>query len=237
MSLFGGESDQTSLPEPTIPYAEEWTVMEKLSKEKSVVGIYISGHPLDDYKNELKYFCNAQLNILQNQAQLIDRDLSFGGIVTSVTHRVSKNGKGWGMFSVEDYSDSFEFRMFGEEYLRLKHFLVLNSFLHIRIKISKGWKEGETRMRFQSISMLQDVLENQAKKITLRFDIHEINKDLIQKLAEFIKTYKGKKELDFMIYEMKEQLKLHMPSRKYKIAITNDLLQVLNENEWNFILK
>jgi DNA polymerase-3 subunit alpha len=92
-------------------------------------------------------------------------------------------------------------------------------------------------MRFQSISMLQDVLENQAKKITLRFDIHEINKDLIQKLAEFIKTYKGKKELDFMIYEMKEQLKLHMPSRKYKIAITNDLLQVLNENEWNFILK
>jgi len=237
MSLFGGDTGQTSLPEPTIPFAEEWTVMEKLSKEKSVVGIYISGHPLDDYKNELKYFCNAQLNILQNQAQLVDRDLSFGGIVTSVTHRVSKNGKGWGMFSVEDYSDSFEFRMFGEEYLRLKHFLVLNSFLYIRIKIIKGWKEGETRMRFQSISMLQDVLESQAKKITLRFDIHEINKELIQKLAEFIKTYKGKKELDFMIYEMKEQLKLHMPSRKYKITITNELLQVLKENEWNFVLK
>ncbi|HIP48518.1 MAG TPA: DNA polymerase III subunit alpha [Lutibacter sp.] len=237
MSLFGGDSEQTTLSEPAIPFTEEWTVMEKLSKEKSVVGIYISGHPLDDYKNELKYFCNAHLGILQDQTQLLDRDLSFGGIITSVTHRVSKNGKGWGLFTVEDYTDSFEFRMFGEEYLRFKHFLVVNSFIHIRLKIIKGWKEGETRMRFSSLRMLQDILENQAKKISLQFSIKELNKKLIAELADIIKMYKGKKEIDFVVYEMKEQLKLHMLSRKYKIGITNDLLQVLKEKQWNFILK
>ena len=237
MSLFGGENEGTSLPEPDIPIAEEWSIMEKLSKEKSVVGIYISGHPLDDYRNELKYFCNASLSILQNQTKLIDRDLSFGGIITSAKHLTSKNNKGWGIFTLEDYSDSYEFRIFGEEYLRFRHFLVLNSFIHIRIKVVKVWKEGDTRMRFSNISMLQDVLENYAKRISLQFSIYEVNKELIAQLASIIKMHKGKKELDFIIYEMKEQLKLHMPSRKFKVAITNELLQVFKENQWTFILK
>jgi DNA polymerase-3 subunit alpha len=237
MSLFGGEDATTTLPEPIIPLAEEWTIMEKLSKEKEVVGIYISGHPLDDYKNELKYFCNGQLDLLQNQQDLIDQEISIGGIVTTVMHRVSKNGKGWGSFIVEDYSDSHEFRIFGEEYLRFKHFLVPNAFLFIKVKIVKGWKEGETRMRYQGFQMLQDVLEKQSNKITLQFDIKEVTKELIDELADLIKTHKGKKELSFVIYDIKEQLKLHMPSRKFKIEISNELLVELKEKEWHFLLK
>jgi DNA polymerase-3 subunit alpha len=211
--------------------------MEKLSKEKEVVGIYISGHPLVDYKNELTYYCNGQLDLLQNQQALIDKELSLGGIVTSVTHRISKNGKGWGAFMIEDYTDSFEFRIFGEEYLRFKHFLVPNAFLHIKIKITKGWKEGDTRIQFLNFQMLQDVLDNLSKKITLQFPISAINQDLIEELADLIKTFKGKKELNFLIYDLQEKLKLHMPSRRFKIAITNDLLQELKNKEWHFILK
>ena len=237
MSLFGVEGASTDLPEPIIPFTEEWTVMEKLSKEKEVVGIYISGHPLDDYKNELKYYCNGQLDLLQNPKDLIDTDISIGGIITTVMHRVSKNGKGWGSFIVEDYSDSHEFRIFGEEYLRFKHFLVPNAFLYMKIKIVKGWKEGETRMRYLGFQMLQDVLEKQSNKLTLQFDIKEVTQDLIEELANLIKTHKGKKELNFVIYDMKEQLKLHMPSRKFKIEISNDLLIELKEKQWRFVLK
>ncbi len=237
MSLFGGDDASTDLPEPIIPFTEEWTIMEKLSKEKEVVGIYISGHPLDDYKNELKYYCNGQLSMLQNQTELIDRDISIGGIVTTVMHRISKNGKGWGSFIVEDYSDSHEFRIFGEDYLRFKHFLVPSAFLFIKIKIVKGWKEGETRMRYLGFQMLQDVLEKQSNKITLQFDIKEVTQELIEELANLIKIHKGKKELNFVIYDMKEQLKLHMPSRKFKIDINNDLLVELKEKEWKFLLK
>jgi len=237
MSLFGGENDATTLPEPAVPLCEEWTIMEKLSKEKEVVGIYISGHPLDDYKNELTYYCNGQLDLLQNQQALIDKELSLGGIVTSVTHRISKNGKGWGAFMIEDYTDSFEFRIFGEEYLRFKHFLVPNAFLHIKIKITKGWKEGDARIQFLNFQMLQDVLDNLSKKITLQFPVSAINQDLIEELANLIKTFKGKKELNFLIYDLQEKLKLHMPSRRFKIAITNDLLQELKNKEWHFILK
>jgi len=237
MSLFGGGESQISLPEPNIPEAKEWTIMEKLSKEKEVVGIYISGHPLDDYKNELQYFCNSQLSILQEQKDLLDREISIGGIVTSVKHRVSKNGKGWVLFTIADYTDSFEFRMFGEEYLRFKHFLVLNTFLYIKLKIVKGWKENETQMRYQNFLMLQDVLANLSKEITITLDIQKVNKDLIKKLSELIKTYKGKKDLYFLVYDQSENIKLNMPSRKFKIDIKNDLLNELKENEWLFSIK
>ena len=237
MSLFGGDSNEIDLPEPEIPLAEEWTIMEKLSKEKEVVGIYISGHPLDDYKNELRYFCNAQLNVLQDQQQLIDRDISIGGIVTSVQHRVSKNGQGWALFSLEDYSDSYEFRMFSEDYLRYKHFLVPNAFLYIKVRIVKGWNEGETRMRFQNFLMLQELLVTLSKDITITLGISEVDKKLINKLAELIKTYKGKKELYFSIYDASENIKLNMLSRKFKIDISNDLLKELKENGWPFSIK
>ena len=87
---------EIQLDEPVIPKCEPWNVMEELSKEKEMIGIYISGHPLDDYKTEIKYFCNAQVEILNNLSALEGKELSFAGIVTDVQHRVSKNGKPWG---------------------------------------------------------------------------------------------------------------------------------------------
>ncbi len=237
MSLFGGADEKTTLPEPEIPYAEEWSIMEKLSKEKSVVGIYISGHPLDDFEYEIKYYGNATLDLLQNQNKLLDRDLNFVGIVTSVQHRTSKNGKGWALFSVEDYVDTYEFRIFGEDYLRYQMYLLPNAFLHIKVKIVKGWNEGETRMRFQGFMMLQDVLEKLANKITLQFDIKEVTKELIEDLSDTIKMHSGDKELSFLVYDMTEKIKLYLPSRKYKIGISNELLKELNDKQWNFRLK
>ena len=109
--------------EPIIPPCEPWNVMEKLSKEKEMIGIYISGHPLDDFKTEIQYFCNARVDSLQNISQLEGKELSFAGIITDVQHRVSKNGKPWGMFTFEDYSDAYEFRLFNEDYLKFRHYL------------------------------------------------------------------------------------------------------------------
>ena len=82
VSLFGDASD-VQIPEPIVPPCEEWNTMEKLAKEKEVVGIYISGHPLDDYKYEMKYFCNTKLQALHNLESLVGKNLSFGGIVTN----------------------------------------------------------------------------------------------------------------------------------------------------------
>ena len=113
VSLFG-ETSEIQFPEPDIPSAEAWGTMEQLAKEKEVVGIYISAHPLDDFKNELK-FCNAAVaNFRGDLSKNVGANLSFGGIVSEVQHRISKSGKGWAIFMVEDYSDSYEFKIFGE---------------------------------------------------------------------------------------------------------------------------
>ncbi|RPD93441.1 DNA polymerase III subunit alpha [Aureibaculum marinum] len=227
ISMFG-ETSEIQFDEPTIPDCEPWGIMEKLAKEKEVIGIYISGHPLDDFKTEMKYFCNAPISVFGDVKQILDKDLTIAGIVTDVQHRISKNGKGWASFTLEDYTDAHEFRMFGEEYLKYKHFLIPNSFLHIKISVRRGWREGDVRMQFNNIQMLQDVLETLAKKLTLQLDILELNDDKINSLAELIEDHKGTNALNFLVYDREEKLKLQMPSRSSKVKISPELLKELD---------
>lgn len=237
MSLFGGETVQTTLPEPQIPEAEEWGIMEKLSKEKEVVGIYISGHPLDDFKYELRYFTNAELNIFkESEKDLINKEISIGGIVTSVQHRISKNGKGYAQFIVEDYSDSHEFKIFNEDYLKYRHFLINNAFLNIKVKWYEDWQQN-VRMQYINFQLLQDVLQNVSKKLTIILNINELNKKLLNELTDLIKRNKGNKELNFMVFHVQEQIKLHMPSRKFKIDISSEVLKFIEEQGWNFEIR
>jgi len=230
VSLFG-EASEVQFDEPIIPDCEPWGIMEKLSKEKEVIGMYISGHPLDDYKTEIKYFCNAPVSVFANQVELIDKDLTIGGIITDVQHRISKNGKGWAAFTIEDYSEAHEFRMFGEDYLKFKHFLIPNSFLHIKISVRKGWREGDVRIQFNAIQMLQDVLETLANKLTLQLNIDELNEKRIDAIEKIVEDHKGKDLLNFVVYDMEEKMKLHMPSRSSKVKISQELLDELETQE------
>jgi len=234
ISLFG-EASEIQFPEPEIPEAKKWGVMEELSKEKEVVGIYISGHPLDDFKTEMDYYCTSPVSVFQIQDNLVNKDFSVGGIVTNVEHKVSKNGKGWALFTLEDYSTSFEFRIFSEEYLKFKHFLVPNSFLYIKIFCKKGWN-NDVRISFTNIQLLQDILEEFSKKITLNINIEEINEKNISKINSILTNFKGKKILNFHVTDNSEKLKLTLPSRSYKVDISNELLEILKKEQVDFKL-
>ncbi len=234
VSLFG-ESSEVQFSEPEIPPAKKWDIMEKLSKEKELVGIYISGHPLDDFKTEMDYFCNAPVTLFQNQENLLNREAALGGIVSNVEHRISKNGKGWASFTLEDFSGSFEFRIFGEEYLKFRHFLVPNSFLYLKIFGKKGWN-NDVRLSFNNIQLLQDILEDFSKKITLNLDINEVNENKINDLNRLLSNYKGKKTIHFVVYDNDEKLKLTLPSRTRKVNINNEFLAQLKKEQINFKL-
>lgn len=236
MSLFG-ESSEVQLDEPTIPECKDWHIMEKLSKEKEAIGMYISGHPLDDYKTEIKYFCNATVGVFHNLEKLIGREITIAGIITNVVHRVSaKSGKGWATFTIEDFNDSYEFRIFGEEYLKNRHFLLINQFLHLKIKVQKGWNEGNPRISFVKMQMLQDVLEKSAKKITIQLDVMQLTQEKIDEIQKLVADYKGKGILNIVVYDIKDKIKLHMQSRSKKVAITKDLLDLLEKEQWNYLL-
>ncbi|MEN8123654.1 MAG: DNA polymerase III subunit alpha [Bacteroidota bacterium] len=235
VSLFG-ESSEFQFEELTIPECEPWNVMEKLSKEKEVIGFYISGHPLDDYKTEIKYFCNASLEVLQNIQELEGRELTFAGILTDVQHRISKNGKGWALFTLEDYTDAYEFKIFNEDYLKLKHFLVPNSFLYIKTKMMRPWRDGDVRVQFITMQILQDVMEKMSKKITVQLDINTLNDERIKKLKELAKHHKGNKNLNILVYDIEEKIKITMPSRNTKVDISKELLDELTKENMHFKL-
>ncbi|MDA7716826.1 DNA polymerase III subunit alpha, partial [Flavobacteriaceae bacterium] len=143
VSLFEN-SDEVQLQEPNIPHCDPWPNLEELKLEKEVVGIYISGHPLDDFKTPIKHFCNAPLDVLKDLNLLINKELRIGGIIGEVEHRISKNGKGWARFTVEDFTDSYDFRIFGEEYLKFKHFLFESNFIYLRLIVKEGWRNRDT---------------------------------------------------------------------------------------------
>jgi len=232
VSLFG-ESSDAQIPEPIVPPCEKWGTMQKLAQEKAVVGVYISGHPLDDFKVEMKNFCNINLSHLRNLDNLLNKEVSFGGVVSSVDHRVSKTGRGWAMFTIEDYNESFEFRIFGEEYLKFRHFLILNSFVYVKMYVKQGWKNkdtgkiGDPRMSFNSFQQLHDVLNEQAKKLVIQLNIAKLTDEKVDQLKEIITNHTGDKNLIFEIHELKEKQKLTMSSKTFKVEIDNELLQKL----------
>ena len=235
MSLFG-ESSDVQFEEPKFPECEEWNIMEKLAKEKEVIGIYISGHPLDDYKLEIKNFCNANVTLFNNQQVLIGKELTFAGIITNVQHRVSKNGKGWASFVIEDFTDTFEFRMFSEDYLKFKHYLVPNSFLHCKVKVDKGWSEGQVLLKFIDIQMLQDIMTKLTKKITLNVDLNQLSETYINEINTLLKAHKGDKIVSFEVTDNEAKIKLKMHSRDFKVKMSKELLNELEAHQLNFNL-
>jgi len=230
------------IAEPQVPPCEEWGTMEKLAREKEVVGIYISGHPLDDFKTEMKNFCNAKLSHFNDLEKYVNRELTFGGVVTNIQHRVSKQGKGWAAFTVEDYTDSFEFRIFGEEYLKFRHFLVQNSFVYVRAFVREGWvnrdtgKKGDPRIQFNNFQLLHDVMDSYAKKLSIQLNIEELEKGTVSDLQSVFKAHSGKNALNFLVYDHSDKIKLNMPSRKQKVKISQELLHELDGLEVKYKL-
>lgn len=213
VSLFG-ESSDVQIEEPIIPPCEDWSTMEKLAKEKEVVGIYISGHPLDDYKFEMKYFCNAKLEALRSLELHVGKNLTFGGIINNVQHRVAKNGKGWGIFTLEGYDESYEFKIFGEEYLKFRHFFIQNNFTYMKVLVKEGWvnqdtgKKSEPRIQFMLIQYLQDVLDDFAKKLIVLLNISDLDPEFIHKLGHLFFENKGDNLVTFEIMELEKVKKI-----------------------------
>ena len=240
-SLFSDATNET-YQDLSIPSCEPWSNLVRLKKEKEVVGIYISSHPLDDFTHEMKHFMNISLNRLGDLNPLVNRELSLGGIVNDVQHLESRNGKGWARFALEDFTDQYEFRIFGEDYLKYRHFLVVNQFIRIRLMIREGWvnretgKAGAPRMQYLHFEMLQNTIESNAKKLTLQLDIHQLDQDQIETLQDNLKSYKGDKTLFFNIYDTDKKVKLMLNSKKQKVNITPDLLQYLDEKAWHYKL-
>lgn len=236
VSLFG-ESSDVQLPEPEIPQVEEWPRLTMLNKEREVNGIYLSSHPLDDFRLEMDNFCTHSAEDLNDLERV--NEFSIGGMVTDVRHATSKNGKPYGFLTVEDYQGSFRFALFGEDYLNYKPFLEPSLLLYIKGRkksYTPRYEGAQTRTEasIQKIELLADVLENHSKGLTLHAAVEDVDDTFIDKLNDMMTDFPGEKWLRVKLYDSeKRKTALVLKSRGWGISLHSQLFNILNKNNLN----
>jgi DNA polymerase-3 subunit alpha len=234
-SMFG-ESTGTSMPEPQVPKCEEWPAIYKLNREKEVVGIFISGHPLDDFKIEIDSFCTGNISMLNDLTQYMGRDILIAAIVTNAEHRFTKHGDGFGTLTVEDYQDAFRLNLFKENYLKFKHFMEPGTFITMKGRIEVPRYRQQAEFVVHSIDLLQDLREKRTKSLHLKFSSKEVDHLMIDKLNELFNQNQGSCQLHFTVYDPIEGYEVNLPSRSVKIQPSSALFKELAKLDVDFRL-
>ncbi|MCI5083449.1 MAG: DNA polymerase III subunit alpha, partial [Saprospiraceae bacterium] len=213
-SLFGASED-VMIPEPKLPVREEWGLLEKLNKEKDVTGIFISGHPLDDYRVEMENFVSCPLDEVENKKQR--SSLNLAGMVTVANHRISKNGNGWGIFELSDYSSSLEFRLFGEDYQKFKHLLEMGKAIFMKIGWQKSWRDDGLELKVKEVRLLESVGKEMTESITLKLFLDSLTAEIIEKLDALCEQKRGNHRLKMELLDRTNRMKLKMVAKERKV--------------------
>ncbi len=229
-NLFG-DSPGFQYPKPEIPNSEEWTKVEKLNRERELIGIFLSAHPLDDFRLEIENLTTHSLSDLEDLEKLKNKEIIIAGIVNSVKEAYTKNGNPYGRMNLEDYRNSWELTLFGKDYITYKNYYVKDCPLLIKGRIQpKYYNEEELEFKVKSISLLADAKEDLIKSISIDIPLSYINQETIEKLNELTDKNKGEVLLKFRVIERDENIAVSMFSRSRKISLSKEVMNFLNKN-------
>lgn len=226
-TLFG-DSGGFDIIKPEAVNCPDWPKLEKLNREKEVIGIYLSSHPLDDFRLEIDTFVTANLAELQNLKDWEDRDVVVAGMVTDTKNGISKNGKPYGSFTLQDYTDNFRFILFDKEYIEFSKYFTIGYYLLIKGRIQKRkFREDELEFKIKTINLLSSVKDELIKTVTFRINAEDINRELIHGLLEIVQENKGNTELKFLFYDPEDKISLPMFSRTLRVRLNNEMIEFL----------
>lgn len=230
-SLFGA-GNAVSISRPDIPKAEEWGTLDKLNREKELVGIYLSAHPLDQFRLEIDHFCNTTLGDMSNLPMLNGKDISFAGLVTEARTGQTKTGKPYGAATIEDYTGAYKLMLFGNDWIKYSNFFVVGYALYIKGKVQpRPYGNNDIEVSIKSVNMLTDVKEQMVKSISIVVPLQMITDDLILVIKEHTDNSKGKAELRFKVFDRDTNMIVDLYSRSCRINITNELIHSLKSYE------
>jgi len=229
-SLFGGGTEVKPVrPEPRP--CEAWSTLQQLNLEKEHVGIYLSAHPLDEYRLEIDHFCSASLADFQDIPSLKGKDLRVAGIVTSVEHKITKNGKPYGRMSVEDFTDTHTFTFFSQDYLDFKKYMQPGYSLLLTGKVEPHrFNDDEFEFKVKEMNLLVDVREKMIRSVTLCISLDAISKALVDEIVAMLNRNKGKTLLKFKVFEPVEKISISLFSRGFRIELNREVLHYLNNH-------
>ena len=233
-SLFGG-FDSVEISKPEIPAAESWSALERLSKEKELIGIYLSSHPLDDYYVILHHVCNTQTcELAENADALKGREIVMGGIVSSFRQGVTKKGTAYGIMKIEDYSGSAEIPLFGQDFVDFHNYGQPNMYLLIKGKYQpKRYNENEFEFKIASIQLLPDVKESLIEKLSIRLRLEQLSDEVVSDLSALIKEEQGTTSLYFKVFESEKSLQIDLKSAD-KVNVSRNLIDYFKSKAIQF---
>ncbi len=223
-SLFG-DSDDILIPEPKIPEAEAWSLIEKLTREKEVTGIYISGHPLDDYRVEVENFTTCPLDQVD---RFKGQSVKLAGIITVAQHRINKKGNGWGLFTLQDYNGMLEFPLFSEDYQKFKHLLETGAVLYIIGSFQKRWNSEEFQLKIKEVRQLDSIGGDLTESITLKLPLERISSEMIDEIDRLCKLRKGKHKLKMVFVDHTNRMSLNLQAADRKVNADNEFIAELD---------
>ncbi|NLR67165.1 DNA polymerase III subunit alpha [Chitinophaga varians] len=239
-SLFGAE-DMPDVEPPKIPNCDPWPLIMKLNNERDITGIYISGHPLDDYRFELKhYHMNNVQELVEYQAEIStpgssggrsrERNFRLAVYVTNAQERISRNNRQFGIMTIEDYSGKFEFALWSEDFIRFAPYLKpgLCLFINGGFK-SKRFNDNEYEFKVSSIQLLQEVKKTHTKQVFLATSPKLLNRETVDFLVENINRYPGNSQLHLQLVDIDDNLQVKMHTFNRNIEMNDELAHFLRK--------
>ncbi len=229
-SLFGDDAF-IAIAKPELPVFDRWSDLERLNKEKELVGIYLSAHPLDEFRIILNYVCNTSVSELNDKDSLVGRDMLFGGIVTDFREGMTKKGSPYGIIKLEDFTGSSELPLFGKDYIEYSKYGKPGMYLLIRSRVEDRYNSGRLSFSIGTIELLPDVKNQLVEKLTITIPIHSLDQAIINELVTLIKGKPGQSLLYFRVVDGEHHVMQNFFSQSLRIEVTPQLIDFLQENE------
>ena len=234
-SLFGAFGDGVEIMRPPVPKNNmRWSDIERLNKERDLVGIYLSAHPLDEYKIILDNLCNTRCAELADRgAALADReDITLGGVVTSVQKRFGKNNKPWGIVTLEDFEGPGELALFGDDWLNLNSRFIEGAAVYVTGKMAPRFQYSEQKeLKVTNVELLQTIKEKAIDRITISFVADMLNEQIVADLSEIINRNPGNTKLFFQLRDSQGKNHVLLHSKNGGVDVRHTLIDYIEKHE------
>lgn len=236
-SLFGGGGGEAEIQKPEPLPHEPWTQIETLNKEREVIGIYLSSHPLDNFSVIIRHYCHTSLGDLQDLSVMKNKDFTVAGMITSVQHLTTKTGKPYGRFTMEDYNSSHEFTLFSKKYETFRQYLYEGYYLLIRGRVQeRPYNPNELECVINSMMQLAEAQETLIHELTISLPVADLTDDIVTQLKTTVAENKGNVTLRVKVVDQQADVAVNLYSKTLKVGMTPDMVRFLDDNSLRYTL-
>jgi DNA polymerase III subunit alpha len=224
------------IPPPKLPDCPHWPLTVQLDHEKEVTGMFLSGHPLDHYRFEMKHYGVTPIADFNEFKEAIKmhpnpgRPFRIVGLVADAQHRIARSGNKYGNFVIEDYSGKTEIVLFSEDYLRLTPVLQQGSTVYITGYFKQRYNRDEFEFKVTGVLLAETMKRNMTKQVTIEVHPQDITKDMLAFVEKNLKNFPGKSTLRFNLSEPKNKMKISLVTMNSGFEMNEELIQFLEKS-------